>query len=82
MADATPDTRHYLIRAHTKGGHVHAHVWSGTPLQTGQANRPKLGTLVMDPDEWVVFRDRFLRVQGGTLCTPDGHTMEVDDRTT
>jgi hypothetical protein len=51
------DHEQFLFRAQRLGGHVHVHVWAGTPLQADNRARPKLGTLIMDPEQWAALRD-------------------------
>lgn len=49
---------HFLFRAELRGGHVHVGVWGGTEQQAANQARPKLGTLVMDPEQWGELRSQ------------------------
>jgi hypothetical protein len=51
------DHEQFLFRAQRLGGHVHVHVWAGTRLQADNHARPKLGMLIMDPEQWTALRD-------------------------
>lgn len=44
--------RYFLVRPERMGGHIHVHVWGGTLAQQRNASRPKLGTLIMSPEDW------------------------------
>ena len=51
-----PERLHFLFRWRRLGGHVHVDVFAGTQQQADNSARPKLGTLVMDLDDWGQFQ--------------------------
>jgi hypothetical protein len=63
---------HFFFRVQRLGGHVHVHVWAGSRLQADNQARPKLGMLIMDPEQWAALRD--LIVNG-----PRYALVEVDE---
>ena len=46
----------FLFRGQLLGGHVHVGVWAGTEQQARQQSRPRLGGLIMDPDDWETLK--------------------------
>ena len=47
---------HFLFRHVQLGGHVHVHIWAGTPQEAENRARGKLGHLIMDPHDWAALR--------------------------
>jgi hypothetical protein len=58
MSDALDDFArlHFLFRWQKLGGHFHVGVFAGTQQQANNGARPKLGTLVMDAEDWCQFQ--------------------------
>lgn len=56
---------HFLFRGRLLGGHVHVDVWAGSAAQRELQARPRLGTLIMDPDQWRAFQ---ALVDEGEFC--------------
>jgi hypothetical protein len=67
---------HFLFRARQLGAHMHVGVWAGNENQANQRSRPKLGELVMDPEQWQDLLEQLGRLEGHGPAIFDLETVE------
>lgn len=72
------DTVHFLFRRRRIGEHIHVGVWAGTELQARNKGRPKLGDLVMDPEQWHAL-SALLEDGDWAQRTGDRHTVTIEE---
>jgi hypothetical protein len=73
---------YFLFRPRPQGVHVHVHVWAGTALQAENRVRSKLGTLIMDPEQWGALRTLLETGMAGVAEASveiDGETWDASD---
>lgn len=70
---------HFLLRGRRLGGQVHVGVWAGTELQAMNRARPKLGSLVMDLDQWDDLTNQLDRLAGHGPAIFDVERVSADD---
>lgn len=66
----------FLFRSRRLGGHMHVDVWCGTPQQKHDKTRAKLGTLIMDPEQWEALSIQ-LAGDGGHRLVEFGYNIEL-----